>query len=227
MRKFALAFNPMDVTIFKHLHSAKPQRTPLEKIVQMIRTSPLLQEYTEEARRHYAAGEKDKGDSIKKNLLPAFAPTGYLLDSKGRASLIGPTGLCFVDIDHIETQQVDASMAPQQSDEHVLLAARSISGKGIHILVPYTLWREDPTSPLPATPGKMNQTYGSMFKSTAARYRELLGLQTDKAAENAERLCLVSYDADAWYNSSAKPIVYRYEFQKSEKKPKRYAEFGE
>lgn len=111
MRKFALAFNPMDVTIFKHLHSAKPQRTPLEKIVQMIRTSPLLQEYTEEARRHYAAGEKDKGDSIKKNLLPAFAPAGYLLDSKGRASLIGPTGLCFVDIDHIETQQVDASMA--------------------------------------------------------------------------------------------------------------------
>lgn len=217
----------MDITIFKHLHSAKPQKTPLEKIVQMIRTSPLLQEYTEEARRHYAAGEKDKGDSIKKNLLPAFAPAGYLLDGKGRASLIGLTGLCFVDIDHIEAEQVESSMAILKADEHVLLAARSISGKGIHILVPYILWREDPTLPLPATPGKMNQTYGSVFKSTAARYRELLGLQTDKAAENAERLCLVSYDADAWYNPAATPIVYRYEFQKSGKKPKRYTEYQE
>ena len=39
----------MDVTIFRHLHSAIPQRTSLEKIVQMIRTSPLLKEYTEDA----------------------------------------------------------------------------------------------------------------------------------------------------------------------------------
>ena len=189
----------------------------------MIQTSPLLQEYTLEARRLYTAGEKTKGDSIKKNLLPAFAPAGYLLDGKGRASLIGLTGLCFVDIDHVTEDKVVESMAILREDEHVLLAARSISGEGIHILVPYTLWREDPTIPLPATPGKLNQTYGSVFKSTAARYRELLGLPIDKAADNAERLCLVSFDADAWFNPAATPIVYRYEFQKSGKKPRKYA----
>ena len=217
----------MDVSIFKHLHSAKPQWTSLEKIVQMIRTSPLLKEYTEEARLHYAAGEKDKGDSIKKNLLPAFAPAGFLLDGKGRDNLIGLTGICFIDIDHVEEQQVESSMSILREDEHVLLAARSISGKGLHILVPYTLWRDDPISPLPATPGKMNQIYGSVFKSTAARYREMLNLPTDKMAENAERLCLVSHDGDAWYNPAAVPIVYRYEFQKSGKKPKKYLEYEE
>jgi hypothetical protein len=213
----------MEVTIFKNLHAAKPQRTPLEKIVEMIKTSPLLKEYTLEARRLYAAGEKEKGDSIKKNLLPAFAPAGYLLDGKGRDNLIGLTGLCFIDIDHVDEDHVKTSMALLREDEHVLLAARSISGKGLHILVPYSLWKEDPTAPLPATPGKMNQTYGSVFKSTATRYRELLGLPIDKVAGNAERLCLVSYDADAWYNPTAIPIVYQYVFQKSGKKPKSYA----
>lgn len=212
----------MDVSIFKNLHSVKPQWTTLEKTVHLIRTSPLLREYTEDARRHYAAGEKEKGDYIKKKLLPAFAPAGYLLDGKGRVNLIGLTGLCFINIDHIEEDRVEASMAILREDEHILLAARSVSGKGIHILVPYRFWREDPTSQLPGTPCKMNQTYGSVFKSTAARYRELLGLQTDKAAENAERLCLVSYDAGVWYNPAATPIVYRYEFQKSGKKPKRF-----
>lgn len=213
----------MDLTIFRHLHSAKPQKTPLKKIVDMIRTSQLLEEYTQEARRYYAAGEKAQGDSIKKNLLPAFAPAGYLLDGKGRDNLIGLTGICFVDVDHVEGEELEESMAILRGDEHVLLAARSVSGHGLHILVPYTLWREDPSEPLPSTPGKLNQIYGSVFKSTAARYRSSLGLPIDKAAENAERLCIVSSDPEAWYNPTAKPIVYRYEHQKSGKKPKRYA----
>ncbi len=217
----------MDVTIFRHLHSAIPQRTSLEKIVQMIRTSPLLKEYTEDARRFYAAGEKGRGDAIKKHRLPAFAPAGYLLDGKGRSSLIGLTGICFLDFDHVEEEQLESSMTLLRKDDHVLLAARSISGKGMHVLVPYTLWRDDPTLSLSASQSKMNQIYGSVFKSTATRYQELLGLQIDKSAGNPERLCLVSYDADAWFNPSASPIVYRYVFQKSGKRPMRYQAIGD
>ena len=212
----------MEVTIFKNLLAGKPQRTPLEKIVEIIRTSSLLKEYTLKARRLYAAGEKKKGDSIKKNLLPAFAPAGYLLDGKSRDNLIGLTGLCFIDIDHLEEDQVEAAMDLLRADEHVLLASRSISGKGLHILVPYSLWREDPTESLPATPSKKNQTYGSVFKSTAARYREMLGVKIDAAANNAERLFLIAYDPDVWYNPAATPIVYRYEYQTHGKKPKRF-----
>jgi len=213
----------MDVSIFKQLHSSIPQRTPFEKIVEMIKTSRLLKEYTEEARDLYAAGDKEKGDSIKKNLLPAFAPAGFLLDGKGRENLIGLTGICFIDIDHVTEEQVDASMDILRSDENVILAARSISGKGLHILIPYSLWRKDSFEQLPATPGRMNQIYGSVFKSTAAHYSEILGVQIDKSAENAERLCLVSYDANAWYNPSAKPIIYCYEHQNSGRKPKRFS----
>lgn len=214
----------MDVSIFKNLHSARPQQTSLEKIIEMIRTSHKLEEMTLEARAFYAAGEKEKGDVIKKTKLPAFAPCATLIDGKGRYNLIGLTGLCFIDIDKVDIEQVDAAMDTLRNDEHVLLAARSISGHGLHILVPYTLSREDPDTSLPATPAKANQVYGSVFKAAAARYSELLQLSIDYMAANAERLCVVSYDRRAHYNPTAVPIVYKYEHQKSGKKPKRFNE---
>ena len=217
----------MEVCIFKNLRTAIPQRTSLEKIVQMILTSPLLKEYTDKARKYYVEGNKEKVNSIKTNLLPAFAPAGYLIDGKGRYNLIGLTGLCFVDIDHVENEQVESAMAKLREDEHVLLAARSISGKGLHILVPYCLWREDTVSSLPPTPAKTNQIYGSVFKSTAARYRDLLGLPTDKMAINAERLCLISYDDQAYFNAGAVPIIYQYEHQRHGIVPKKYLEYKE
>lgn len=134
----------MEVNIVKHLHAWKPQRTSLEKVIQMIKTSQVLKDYTDVARLLYAEGKKEQGDFIKKNQIPAFFPAAYMLDGLGRESLIGLTGLCFIDIDKIEEEQVESSMAILQQDEHVLFAARSISGKGLHILIPYTLRREDP-----------------------------------------------------------------------------------
>lgn len=217
----------MDVCIFRNLLSAKPQRTSLEKIVQIIKTSRLLEIHTTKARLFYATGNKEKGDFRKKNLLPAFAPAGWLLDGKGRVNLVDLTGLCFLDIDKLEAEQLKSAMEKLTQDEHVLLATRSVSGHGIHILIPYLLWREDPLSQYVLTPKRANQVYGSVFKATAARYRDLLQLKIDKSGENAERLCLVSFDNQAYYNHAAVPIVYRFEYQGAGKKPKRFLEYIE
>lgn len=217
----------MMVSIFNNLHTAKPQKTSLEKIVHIIKTSSLLKDYTQQAREFYADGNKEQGDSIKKNLMPAFAPAGYLLDGKGRENLIGLTGLCFIDIDHISEEKVESYRAILREDEHVLLAARSISGNGLHIIVPYSLRTDNPDERMPLTPGKMNQTYCSVFKPTTFRYGKLLGVGIDKAAGHAERLCIISYDSAAWYNPAAVPIIYRYRHQKSGKKPKSFEEYSE
>lgn len=147
------------------------------------------------------------------------------MDGKGRNNLIGLTGLCFIDIDKVDPERVDVAMTVLQNNDHVLFASRSISGTGIHILIPYTLNREASETSLPATPEKANQVYGSVFKATAARYSELLQLPIDYMAANAERLCVVSYDSQAHYNPAALPIVYKYEHQKSGKKSKRFAEY--
>ncbi len=215
----------MEVNIVKHLHAWKPQRTSLEKVIRMIKTSQVLKDYTDVARLLYAAGKKEQGDSIKKNQIPAFSPAAYMLDGLGRENLIGLTGLCFIDIDKIGEDQVESAMAILQEDEHVLFAARSISGKGLHILVPYTLWREDPETSTKTTPNRRNQTYVSVFKSVAERYRNILGLPVDKNAGHAEHLCLASYDANAWYNPGAKPITYRYVHQRATKYPKKFEEY--
>ena len=215
----------MEVTIIKHLHAWKPQRTSLEKVIQEIKTSSALKDYTDIARMLYAIGKKEQGDAIKKNKIPAFFPAAYMIDGVGRKNLVGLTGLCFIDIDKIKEEQVEASMAILREDEHVLFAARSISGKGLHILVPYTLWREEATTLMPTTPNRLNQTYISVFKSVATRYRVLLGVPVDKNAGHAEHLCIASYDEQAWYNQDAKPIVYRYVHQKRSKYPKRFEEY--
>lgn len=201
----------MEVNIFRNLSSSKVQSTTLEKIVEMIRTSHLLQEYTVTARNYYSAGEKAQGDRIKKNALPAFAPAGYLMGGKGRANLIGLTGMCFIDIDHIGRGAVDRCMTILLVDKNVLLVARSISGEGLHILVPYRIERDDQFAPLPADPHKQNKLYGAIFRLIAGQYGKKLEVPIDDSAMNAERLCLISYDECAKYDPHAVPIVMRYE----------------
>ena len=157
----------MELSIIRNLRATKVQRTTLEKIVQMTRTSPLLKEYTDRARKFYAAGKKGKVEHIKTMLLPAFAPAGYLMDGKGRENLIGLTGICFIDIDHMEDVPIEDCMQILQEDNNVLLASRSVSGRGIHILVPYTLLRGDPLAPLPCDPVRLNKIYGKVFSAIA------------------------------------------------------------
>lgn len=176
-----------------------------------MRTSLQLQSYTMKAQKYYADGHKAKGDKIKRNKLPAFAPAGYLMGGKGRINLVGLTGICFVDIDHIEEETLEQCMSMLRENEHVLLASQSISGHGLHILVPYTIVREDLFSSLPPDPKSLNQIYNKVFWTIAGQYGQMLGVPIDKEASNAERLCLISYDADAWYNPCALPIECRYE----------------
>lgn len=201
----------MEVTIFRNLNSAKVYNTSLAKIVKMIRTSLLLQEFTVKARHYYSTGDKRKGDHIKKHALPAFAPAAYLLDGKGRVNLISLTGICFLDIDHVGVEVIDRCMAILGRDKHILMASTSISGKGLHILVPYTIQRDDPYASIPGDPAKLNKLYGRIFSSISNRYGQILGVPIDKSAMNAERLCLVSYDAKAIFNPNALPIEYRYQ----------------
>lgn len=187
----------MDVCIFKNLQTAKPQLTSLEKIVEMIKTSPLIREYTLRARHYYSIGNTRKGDSIMENLLPAFAPAGILLDGKGRQNLIGLTGLCYILIDEIDEELVETSMAILQENNNVLLATRSLSGKGIHLLVPYTFSRDDSITPIPFTIRTMCRAYRTVLRCTADRYSKVLGFLVDMPLKSPSRPCLISYDSEA------------------------------
>lgn len=179
-----------------------------------MRTSLLLQELTVKVRHYYFTENKRKGDHIKKHALPAFAPAAHLFGGKRRANLIGLTGICFTDIGHVCEEVVDRCMAILGRDKHILMTSSSISGKGLHILVPYTIQRDDPYASIPGDPAKLNKLYGRIFSSISNRYGQILGVPIDKSTMNAERLCLVSYDAKVIFNPNALPIEYRYQDQR-------------
>ena len=132
--------------------------------------------------------------------------------------------MCFIDIDHLSEEQISTIIDRLRQDEHVIMMSRSVSGAGLHILIRYSLWSEDSLEVIGLTPKRINQVYGCVFKSTAAHYHEILSVPIDKCGMNAERLCLISFDSDVYYNPDAIPLVFQYERQKGNIKPKRYVE---
>lgn len=211
----------MQVTIFKNLHNCIPQETSLEHIFQIIQTSEKLKEMTEDARRFYTEGDKEAGDMIKKRKLPAFAPAAIMYGGKGREILISLTGICFFDIDHLSDVEMKDVSQIIKEDKHTLMLSRSVSGHGLHFLVIYSL-KHDEHFQIGLTPNKINNIYCSVFKTLAKRYKGILNVPIDKSGMNAERLCLVSYDADIYLNYSSKPFILKYVHQQSGHYPKLY-----
>lgn len=209
----------MRVSIFKNLVSAEPQETSLGQIFHIIKTSEKLREITEKARSFASSGDKESLKKIKKTKFPAFAPAAVLLGGKGREDLMTLTGLCFLDIDHLSEEQMAKVEQFLREDKHVLMLSHSVSGHGLHILVRYYL-KHDDFFQIVLTPKRINVIYGSVFKSLAKHYKGLLNVPIDKSGMNAERLCLVSYDAGIYVNYSPEPFVLKFEPQQSGHYPK-------
>ena len=72
---------------------------------------------------------------MKITLFPAFAPCAIFYDGKGRENVVGLTDLCFLDIDHIKEGQIREAMKNLNDDPHVVMASRSLSNEGLHILI--------------------------------------------------------------------------------------------
>ena len=85
---------------------------------------------------------------------------------------MGLTDLCFIDIDHIKTEKkVDMAMSILRDDRNVLLASRSVSGNGIHILVRYRIKDEDVAPQIDnMSPKKMQKQYRWVFDILGRQY---------------------------------------------------------
>lgn len=200
-----------NVNIFQNLMSSEPYVTPMEKIMEITRTSPLLERYTMDAAAHYNAGRRREYKEIKRTMFPAFAPAGILSGGKARKNLRGLTGLCFLDVDHIKIGRVEAAMEALQCNPSVLFAARSLSGNGLHIFVPYSVEGSDSGEMHAITGKEINSEYGVIAALIGGHFNRLLGLSFDPQCYNAERLCVVSYDAKAITNLNAVPVRIRYD----------------
>ena len=197
----------MEFSYLRRLTSKIPTTATMEKIVGRTRTCPAIIEQTANARNWYQKGRKRKGDNIKIQM-PAFAPAAILDSGKSKDDVIDLTGLCFLDIDHISEDDAKKTVKLLSKDPFTRLASISVSGKGVHLLVRYTVNFGDYDYPFISSPERLRKLYKSVFIQLAKYYTQKLGLQVDMSGENAERLCIVSHDPKIYYNAESRAYVY-------------------
>lgn len=95
-----------------------------------------------------------------------------------------------------------------RNDENVLMASRSISGDGLHILIRYRL-KDNETEKVEEflSPKDMHELYDKVFRRLAITYMLKLGLEMDLDAGHIEHMYIVSYDFDLYYNPNAEPLM--------------------
>lgn len=140
--------------------------------------------------------------------MPAFAPAAILDSGKSKEDVIDLTGLCFLDIDHISEEDTKKTVMILSKDPFTRLASISVSGKGVHLLVRYTVDFGYYDYPFISSPEKLRKLYKGVFIQLAKHYTQKLGLQVDMSGENAERLCIVSHDPKVYYNAESSAYVY-------------------
>lgn len=200
----------MRVGIFKNVKWAtQPEETELDKIVYMMQFSQELCARTLKYRKYLAWGRKKRVEDMKISIFPAFIPCAMMNGGKARKDVVGLTDLCYLDIDHIKNEKlIRNTMNMLRNDENVVMASRSISGHGIHILIRYQLKNtetEQEGDRLP--PKKMQEIYGKVFNHLAVMYMMKLGLETDMHAGHIEHMYILAYDYELYYNPNAEPLM--------------------
>lgn len=199
----------MRVSIFYNIVAAKPHETELDKIAYMMAFSQELSHRTLIYRDYLRWGRKDKAKETKITRFPAFCPCSILYDGKSRQNVMGLTDLCFLDIDHIEQEKkIEEVLDVLRNDKYVVMASRSVSGKGLHILIRYQLkGMEVPPQRTKMSAERMQKLYGRVYHYFAAIYQQRLGLKPDYNGGHVEHLFIVSYDPELYYNPNAETLT--------------------
>ena len=119
----------MRLCILSCVMSKTPKETELDDIVRILRTSIKLRGLCKEYQQLNDEGNKSRKNKIKKWMIPAFVPSALVFDGKAQRNIIGLTNLCYMDLDHIDENQINEAIEILRQDEHVVLASRSMSGK--------------------------------------------------------------------------------------------------
>ena len=195
----------MRLNILNRLTASWPQKKELVKIIYSMMCSQEVALRTQLYRRFLASGNDSAVEQMKKTKFAAFAPCAIFSNGKARENVTGLTGLCYLDFDDIkeERQLIDA-MNILRNDKNVLLASRSVSNEGLHVLISYKLKDMDLSS---MTADELEEVYEKVYSYFADMYQKKLGLVPDNQAGHMEHFYLVSYDPELHYNPNAESFV--------------------
>ena len=211
-RPLSIFFNSprqsMRLNIVKNLTVSSSQEKELVKIVYSMMCSQEVGLSTQLYRNYIASDSKDAAEQVKRTKFAAFAPCAIFSEGKERENVTRLTDLCYLDFDNIkEERQLIEAMNILRNDKNVLLASRSVSNEGLHVLVPYKLKdMERPPERESMTPDEMEDVYADVYNYLADKYLKKLGLMPDYQAGHMERLYIISYDPELYYNPNAESL---------------------
>jgi len=189
----------MEVSLFNKITQSRNGQTfAIDEILRKIKDGA----WQDVCLKIMAENDKEKRQEMKKQV-PYFTPSGKFEQRKNNG-IISHSGMIGIDIDEVE--KIDAVIQILKADPHTYSVFRSISGKGVCVLV-----KIEPNKHLEA------------FEALSKYYFELLRHPIDPACKDVSRARFVSYDPELFINSSAK-VFKKYLPKKEVKtvKPKNY-----
>ena len=172
-----------------------------------MRGSEFLEDLCLKYRDYVAKGNKVAAKDLKKGHIPAFFPAAYMLDGKKLENVIGLTAYGIIDIDHINEDEISCAMNKLKEDSHTVLAYKSISGHGIHIMFRYSVDSMNFSQRINMNSKRLDSFYKRILESIFPYYKDLLHLKIDRQVMNVQNQLLISYDPELIFNPSAEPFL--------------------
>ena len=226
------------LSLFRGVHDTLPRPVTLDELVTIMRSDQSVRDLTEKHR--YALSVDDKQSAKRyKHMMASFGVAATFEGGRQQRHIVECTGMSLVDIDHIEPSDMVRVLSLVHQDPHTLLAYVTMSGKGVRVLVRYTLGVKECSSDAPlrsvdgtsdyeeqrkdnrlhsSTPSllhSLKSSYPLAFSTINEYYQRLTGLPYDPQCKNVNRISTIAYDEQLYYNPEATPFT----IQRDEKQP--------
>jgi hypothetical protein len=190
-------------TTYNNVRDQRPAASVDEGIlVDIIRDNQSLVQQTAAIRAARTAGDTKAADMAKR-ALPGFTPHALFDGPRKTDQMLAYTGLAFIDVDHLTTDEVEEAFSRITALGCTRLAWRSVSGLGIHVLVAL--------APLNDTPEAWAEIFGPGWTESYVQacqfYAREAGVEADAACKDPARFCFINHDPQVYYNPDALPLV--------------------
>ena len=128
------------LSIFKDLQSYESKAVGLDTVLWWIKCDQSVQQKTELYRNLAKTITREEANKrVKNSIMPAFS-VAVVFNGLGKQATHATrvTGLSICDIDHVEPSKIPEVMSKIWADPHTVLAYRTISGEGFHVIYCYS-----------------------------------------------------------------------------------------
>ncbi len=187
-----------------------PLESDLTEVARLIQNDQSIRDLTEKYRYYRSVGD-DRNSSVCKRAMPCFAVAVRFDDGKSKQHIRCCTYLSLCDFDDIDETLIDYLLELAAACPHVLMAYRTISGRGLRIIFPYRFEPPIDLDPLFHEDYKQGeQLYREMFLWANRYFCRVLCLPEDAFDTkccNPTRLSGISHCPELYYRPDAEPLV--------------------